>query len=296
MKIALYGKAITSEKAVFLQRLLDKLQKEGVHLCIFEEFWKSIENLVSVEREFSLFRKHQDLISKQADVLFSIGGDGTMLDTITLVRDSGIPVLGINLGRLGFLSSVPKEQVDFAIDEVIAGRYVFDKRALLKVEKTTGESPLFGEVNYALNELTIHKSEAHSMLTVKVSVDGNFLNTYWADGLLIATPTGSTAYSMSCGGPIVTPNANNFTITPIASHNLTVRPVVIPDDSVITVEVLGRSHQYNLGLDSRYVGMDEPVELRITKERFKMNLLKLQNEAFFDTIRKKLNWGLDNRN
>ncbi len=293
MRIALYGKAITAEKAAFLQQLIEKLEQEGVKLCIYAKFWESIKSLISLEKEVSVFSKHQDLVEREADFLFSIGGDGTLLDTISLIRDSGIPVLGINLGRLGFLSSVPKDKVQYAIDAVLAGEYSYDQRALIKVE---GEKPLFGEVNYALNELTIHKSEAHSMLTVNVSVDGEVLNTYWADGLLLATPTGSTAYSMSCGGPIVTPNANNFIITPIASHNLTVRPVVIPDESVITVEVLGRSHIYNLGLDSRYIEMEEPVKLRITKEQFKINLLRLQNEAFFDTIRKKLNWGLDNRN
>lgn len=293
MKIALYGKAVTEEKAAFLQKLIEKLEQKGVDLCIHEKFWDSIRNLITLDRKVSFFSEHKDLVERNADFLFSIGGDGTLLDTISLIRDSGIPVLGINLGRLGFLSSVPKDKVEYAMDEVLSGRYSYDQRALIKVE---GEKPLFGEVDYALNELTIHKSEAHSMLTVKVSVDGDVLNTYWADGLLLATPTGSTAYSMSCGGPIVTPNANNFIITPIASHNLTVRPVVIPDESVITVEVLGRSHHYNLGLDSRYIGMEEPVKLKISKEKFKINLLKLQNEVFFDTIRKKLNWGLDNRN
>lgn len=293
MKIALYGKVLASDKATYMQTLLDKLELSGHEVCIFEPFWEKIKPLVSVSYTILTFKEHDDLVQRGAQFLFSIGGDGTMLDTISLVQDSGIPVLGINLGRLGFLSSVPKEQVMQAVDDINHQRYSIDQRTMLKVN-TKGD--LFGKVNYALNELTIHKSEAHSMLTVKVSVNGNYLNTYWADGLLIATPTGSTAYSMSCGGPIVMPNANNFIITPIASHNLTVRPVVIPDNSVISVQVIGRTHKYNLGLDSRYVIMEEPTELIISKEQFKMNLVKLENETFFNTIRKKLNWGLDNRN
>lgn len=293
MRVALYGKAITREKAPFLQMLIEKLEQDKIALCFHKSFWNEVKSFLNVTGDISLFEKFDDLLQQKVKVLFSVGGDGTMLDTITLLRNSGIPVMGINLGRLGFLSSVPTDMALTAVDEVMGNRYTIEERTLLKVE---AEEDLFGTVNYALNELTIHKSEAHSMLAVKVAVDGSYLNTYWADGLLIATPTGSTAYSMSCGGPIVTPNASNFIITPIASHNLTVRPVVIPDDSVITVEVLGRSHNYNLGLDSRYVAMDRPVSLTIRKEQFKMNFIKLENEAFFDTIRKKLNWGLDNRN
>jgi|AntRauTorcE11898_2_1112593.scaffolds.fasta_scaffold00485_12 NAD+ kinase len=293
MRVALYGKTITREKAAFLQTLTDKLEHDKIALCFHRAFWERIRSFLKVSDRVTLFDKYEDLLEQDVKVLFSVGGDGTMLETITLLRDSGIPVMGINLGRLGFLSSVPTSKALDALDEVMKHRYTIEERTLLKVE---ADDYLFGTVNYALNELTVHKSEAHSMLAVKVTVDGNYLNTYWADGLLIATPTGSTAYSMSCGGPIVTPNASNFIITPIASHNLTVRPVVIPDDSVITVEVLGRSHKYNLGLDSRYIAMEKPVALTIKKEKFKVNFIRLEDEGFFDTIRKKLNWGLDNRN
>lgn len=293
MKLALFGKSMTDEKAAFLQQFINKMTDDGIAFTFYEKFWEEIRLLLGDNREVETFQNHDALMQANADYFLSIGGDGTMLDSITLVRDSGIPLLGINIGRLGFLSSVPQEMALQALDELKQGKFSKEKRTLLKVNTSGG---VFADMNYALNELTIHKSEAHSMLKVKVDVDGSYLNTYWADGLLIATPTGSTAYSMSCGGPILTPDASNFIITPIASHNLTVRPVVIPDDSEITLEVLGRSHQYYLGLDSRYVSMEKPEKIRIGKENFKVNFVKLQNEGFFDTIRKKLNWGLDNRN
>lgn len=284
---------MTGEKAAFLQQLLIKLTDDGIAFTFYDRFWEEIRLLISDTREVETFQNHDALMQQDVDYFLSIGGDGTMLDSITLVRDSGIPLLGINIGRLGFLSSVPQEKAMLALNELKQGKFSKEKRTLLKVHT---EASVFGDMNYALNELTIHKSEAHSMLKVKVDVDGSYLNTYWADGLLIATPTGSTAYSMSCGGPILTPDASNFIITPIASHNLTVRPVVIPDDSEITLEVLGRSHHYYLGLDSRYMAMEKPERIKIGKEKFKVNFVKLQNEGFFDTIRKKLNWGLDNRN
>ncbi len=293
MKVALFGKSMTGEKASFLQRLLNKMTEDGIEFTFYAGFWEEIRMFLNDMPEYQTFRSYDMLMQQQVDYFLSLGGDGTMLDSITLVRDSGIPLLGINIGRLGFLSSVPQEKALTALEKLTQGKFSKEKRTLLKVD--TGER-VFGDMNYALNELTIHKSEAHSMLKVNVDVDGSYLNTYWADGLLIATPTGSTAYSMSCGGPILTPDASNFIITPIASHNLTVRPVVIPDDSEITLEVLGRSHQYYLGLDSRYKAMDKPEKITVRKEKFQVNFIKLQNEGFFDTIRKKLNWGLDNRN
>lgn len=292
MTVALYGKVLRPEHASYLQLLIDKLDDKGWKLYIYEPFRKKIEQLVEVKKSYNVFTDHRELVGN-VEYLFSIGGDGTLLDTITLIRDSGIPVLGINLGRLGFLSSVPRETIIRAVDDISNGNYFIEERSLLKLDT---KEQIFGETNYALNELTLHKREAHSMLTIRAAVDGKFVNSYWADGLIVATPTGSTAYSMSCGGPIVTPNSCNFIITPIATHNLTVRPIVIPDSSEITLMVEGRNHNYNLGLDSRYVSMEKPVELIIRKENFSIKLLQLEHEAFFTTIRKKLNWGLDNRN
>ncbi len=290
--IALYGKVLRTEHSSYLQLMLDKLKDSGYRMLIYKPFWEKIQNLVHISDNVNFFTNHPEL-AENADYLFSIGGDGTLLDTITLIRDSGIPVLGINLGRLGFLSSVPKDKIIKAVDDIDNGSYKIEERSLLRLDS---DEDLFGDTNYALNELTLHKREAQSMLTIKTYVDGKFMNSYWADGLIVATPTGSTAYSMSCGGPIVTPNSGNLIITPIATHNLTVRPIVIPDSSEVSLIVEGRNQKYNLGLDSRYVGLEKPLELRVKKENFGINLLQLEHEAFFTTIRKKLNWGLDNRN
>ena len=290
--IALYGKTLGQEHASYLQLLVDKLKDSGYKLALYKPFWEKIQKLVELKGTFDLYENHHELAG-QVDYLFSIGGDGTLLDTITLIRDSGIPVLGINMGRLGFLSSVPRDKIIKAIDDIDEGRYSIEERALLRLNN---RGDLFGETSYALNELTIHKRQAHSMLTVKAYVDDRFMNSYWADGLIVATPTGSTAYSLSCGGPIVTPDSCNFIITPIATHNLTVRPIVVPDSSRIKLSVEGRNDDYYLGLDSRYVSMDKPLEIDISKERFGIKLVQLEHEAFFTTIRKKLNWGLDYRN
>ena len=240
----------------------------------------------------NVFSSYEDL-KDQADFLISIGGDGTYLNTIALVRDSGIPIVGINTGTLGFLSNIPKDEIEFAIDEIIKGNYTLDKRTLLKLE--TDEN-LFGDLNYALNELTIHKQDSSSMITTQVYLNEVFLNSYWSDGLIIATPTGSTAYSLSCGGPIITPGSGNFIITPVAPHNLNVRPVVIPDDNTITVKVEGRNERFLISLDSRSETIDQSVKLKIRKQDFHVNLLRLNNQNFPSTLRNKLMWGLDKRN
>jgi NAD+ kinase len=199
----------------------------------------------------------------------------------------------MNLGRLGFLSSVSRDNIRLAVDALVQKRYRLENRTLLRLET---QDNLFGELNFALNDLTIYKKDPYSMLTISAYVDGIFLNSYWADGLIIATPTGSTAYSLSCGGPIVVPGSENFIITPIASHNLTVRPIVIPDKSRIRVQIEGRNQQFFVSLDSRFEIVDSSLELIIEKEDFKINLLRLDKENFYRTIREKLNWGLDIRN
>jgi len=292
MKIALYGKSFKKESVTYLQFLISTLEKAEVNIFIYKSFYKVLKEDLSFTSEFSFFSGYADLVDN-VDYLFSIGGDGTLLDTITLVRDSGIPVLGINLGRLGFLSSVQKNDILYAVEQVMQKRYSIEERSLITIDYDNND---FGEVNYALNEISIHKSEAHSMLSVKVSVNDKYLNTYWADGLIIATPTGSTAYSLSNGGPVLTPDAKNFIITPIATHNLTVRSIVIPDRSIVTVRVEGRNTNFNLGLDSRYILKENTTEFKVRKSKIKLNLMQLENECFFATIRKKLNWGLDNRN
>jgi NAD+ kinase len=292
MNIALFGKSITQNDAVYIQGLIEKLETGGSNIFIYEPFYRGVRDLLSFSVPPVIFTR-QDEIRGTIDILFSLGGDGTLLDTVTLIGDTGIPIIGINMGRLGFLSSISKEEIMPALDEIISKKYIIDSRTLLRLETSTG---LFGENNYAMNDLTVYKKIPHSMLTIKTFIDDDYLNTYWADGLIVATPTGSTAYSMSCTGPIITPHSENFVITPIASHNLTVRPIVIPDKSVIRIRVEGRTMDCSVGLDSRTENLGSTPELVIRKEKFEVKLVQISNKNFFKTIREKLKWGLDIRN
>jgi len=292
MKIALFGKSINSESIEYMKLLIDQLESAGISIMVYEAFLKTFSKQITFSKPVEIFNDHAQ-IRNQLDFLLSIGGDGTLLDTITLVRDSGVPVLGINLGRLGFLASINKDMIIPAINAIIEGNYTLDKRALVKI---VTENNLFGEINYALNEMTVYKKNPLSMLTIKVYVNNEFLNAYWADGLIIATPTGSTAYSLSCGGPIITPDSKNFIITPISTHNLTVRPIVIPDDNLIKIQVESRESDYFASLDSRSISVPSTTELIVQKETFHINLLKMNNQNFFSTIRHKLFWGTDARN
>ena len=292
MQVAIYGKLITKENIPYLKNLFTKLHKESIKYQIHGEFAEHLQSLdIEIDHlgEFSSFED----IDKSSDFMISIGGDGTFLDTITYIRDSGMPVIGINAGTLGFLSNISKDEIDYAIDEIIAGNYTLDKRALLSMETETN---LFGDLNVALNDLTIHKYDSSSMITIHVYLNDEFLNSYWSDGLIVSTPTGSTAYSLSCGGPIITPGSGNFIINPVAPHNLNVRPVVIPDDNVITIKVEGRSGKHLVSLDSKYATVSDSTTLTIKKADFHLNLLRLNNQNFLSTLRNKLSWGLDKRN
>ena len=225
--------------------------------------------------------------------MLSIGGDGTLLDAVPLVGASGIPILGINMGRLGFISSVAKEEIPQAIRQILEGRYTTEDRTLLEL---VSPNNVFGDVRYALNEINIIRNPEHSLLSIKVFVDDVYLNTYWGDGILLATPTGSTAYSLSAGGPILTPDSHCFVITPIAAHNLTVRPIVITDDSVVRIQVEGRERQFVFSMDSHACALDTSVELVVRKADFRIRTVRLEGADFFSTIRNKLSWGKDNRN
>jgi len=292
MKIALFGKRLKDENILFFQTLLDKLKSYNADVFIFEDFYLRIKEIININLPVQTFKTNSDLAGK-IDFLFSFGGDGTLLDTITLVRDSGIPVMGINVGRLGFLASIKKTHITQAIDDLFAGNYSLDKRTLLRIETNNS---CFGDVNFALNEMTIHKKDPFSMLTVDVYVNGVFLNSYWGDGLIVATPTGSTAYSLSTGGPILSPDSNNFIINPIATHNLTVRPIVIPDSSEIKIKIKEKDKSFFISLDSRSETIDSQIEITVRKETFHIFLVKMKGESFFQTIRDKLLWGLDIRN
>ncbi len=292
MKIALFGKNIAETVVPFIQELVDELENQNGVTLLYKPFFEGLQGRIAFRRQPGLFTSQAE-IENRVDFLFSIGGDGTILDAVGLVGDSGIPVTGINLGRLGFLSSISKEHIIPAIKAIQNGHYLLEKRTLLQLDSPGN---LFGLINYALNDLTVFKPNVMSMLTIKTWINGAFLNAYWADGLIVATPTGSTAYSLSCTGPIITPDSENFLITPIASHNLTVRPIVIRDDSEIRIRVEGKGTDFLVSLDSRIERVDNAVELIIRKATFKINLLRLTDKNFFQTIREKLNWGLDNRN
>ncbi len=292
MVVALYGRQQNVTSVPFIEELVKALHEASVDVWIYESFLNFINRHATTKIELPVFAANEDIVNK-VDIFFSIGGDGTILDTIEMVQDSGIPVLGINTGRLGFLSSINKSEIHKAINCLQKGLYSLDPRTLLRLESN---KTLFGKVNYALNELTIHKKDSASMMTVHTYLNGEYLNSYWADGLIIATPTGSTGYSMSCGGPIIMPQSENFVITPIAPHNLNVRPIIVSDKSVISLEVQGRSYYFQASLDSRTVTIDSSIQLAARKEDFMLNLVRLDNENFLGTLRNKLNWGLDLRN
>ncbi|MCD4682258.1 MAG: NAD kinase [Bacteroidales bacterium] len=292
MKVAIFGKAYSKENKVYLQQMVDKLLSRNVSLLLYEPYYRKIKDSITISQNLSFFKDNNG-IKGNADFLFSIGGDGTLLDTITFVQDSGIPILGINLGRMGFLSSVSKDLINDSIDQLLANKFKLDQRTLLRLKTPDN---LFGDLNYALNEFTVYKKDPLSMLKIQAYINDEFLNSYWADGLIISTPTGSTAYSLSLGGPIILPGSQNFVITPIAPHNLTVRPIVIPDNSQIKIKVVGRSKEFFVSLDSRSLPVDSSIELTIKREDFKINLIQLEDESYFNTIREKLMWGLDIRN
>lgn len=292
MRIALFGKAIGNADQPYIQKLIQRLENINARITVYEDFFSNIAPLVKFEKDADIFNHYED-IKDDTDFLISVGGDGTFLETLDLVRDSGIPILGINIGRLGFLSSVSKDEIDYSVSSLVSGNYILEKRALLQL---TEPKELFGDLSFALNEMTISRKESTSLMMIEVYVDDKLLNSYWSDGLIVATPTGSTAYSLSCGGPIVTPGSENFLITPIATHNLTVRPVVIRDDSLIRIKAEGRDKQFFVSLDSKFKSIKVNTEIQLQKADYSINLVQMKNKNFFSTIREKLNWGLDKRN
>lgn len=291
MKIAIYGRPTGDTNTESLVVLFDKLREHNAEILVFGPFFNFLNQHIDLKGNIKTFDSHSGLNSN-VDCMLSVGGDGTFLETLTFIRNKGIPVLGINTGRLGFLANVAKTEIQSAIDALAAKKFSMEKRALLSLQSP---EDLFGEVNYALNELTIFK-DSPSMITIHTYINGDYLNSYFADGLIIATPTGSTAYSLSCGGPIVMPGSQNYVITPIAPHNLNVRPLVISDSNTIKLKVEGRSKHYIASLDSRNKTIDSSIELLLKKADFNLNIIQLENQNFFNTIRNKLLWGLDKRN
>ncbi len=291
MKIAIYSYKLENKYLPFIEILFQKLLGKEVDVFVYQTFFNDLKEHISLDDKLNVFETHDEL--DDVDYLFSIGGDGTLLKTVTFVRDKNIPVLGINTGRLGFLTSIATEEVDRAIDAVLSREFDLDTRTLLSLET---ESNLFGDINYALNEITLQKKDTSSMITIQVYLDDEFLNSYWADGLIVSTPTGSTAYSLSCNGPIILPGSGNIIINPIAPHNLNVRPVVVPDDAELTLKIAGRTENFLVALDSRSLTVPLSNELKIKKSSHQINLIRLKDYSFLNTLRTKLIWGQDKRN
>lgn len=292
MNIALFGRKFDPKYDPYIQHLLNKLAGAAESTIVYGRFLDFLQDRINIPSSIEPYHSFDDVKGK-VDFIVSVGGDGTLLDATTFVRDTGIPILGINTGRLGFLSNVAIDEIDAAIDALMEGDFSLEKRAVLQLNSPNN---LFGAANFALNELTIHKKDSASMITIHAYLDGDYINSYWADGLIVATPTGSTAYSMSCGGPIVVPGSKNFVITPIAPHNLNVRPIVVPDDKELTLRMEGRTSEYLIALDSRSESADESLELKVRRSPFDISLVRLTGHNFLSTLRNKLNWGLDKRN
>jgi NAD+ kinase len=293
MLVALYNRSFEPDDIPMLQGIIHKLEGYQLSLVFFEDFYQRIKAHITLKEAPQVFFTGRADLPIQTDMLMSFGGDGTMLDTVTFVGNSNIPIIGINLGRLGFLAAISEDEVDHALSSLVQGSYTIEKRSLLHLDANI---PLFGTAPFGLNEFTIHRKDSSSMIKIHTYLNGEFLNTYWADGLIVATPTGSTGYSLSCGGPVVFPQASNFVITPVAPHNLNLRSIVVPDDGIISFEVEGRSDTFLCTLDSRSETITSETQLAIRKENFSISLVRPHEHNFLKTIRQKLYWGIDKRN
>ncbi len=292
MNVAVYGRKVTKQNAEYYKEFLGIIQDFGWNPVLESDFKKLLVKKIGVSESTDEFRSHDDFKSG-IDLSFSLGGDGTFLQNVKFIRSSGVPVLGINTGRLGFLANISRDQIQEAMELVRKKEYVHQKRSLIRVET---EQNLFGNDNVALNEVTLQKKDTSSMITVHASLDGKYLNSYWADGLIVATPSGSTAYSLSCGGPIITPGCQVHILTPIAPHNLNVRPMVVPDHMPIKLSIEGRNRSYLISLDGKSMSIRQEEEVTIHKADYMINVIKFEDNNFLDTIRNKMLWGIDKRN
>jgi len=292
MKVAIFGKKVNKSTSSTFLEVISILESFGWSVILESNLNKLLVSKTKIPDTYEIFNSYKD-IGENINLIISIGGDGTFIKTVNYIRDSNVPVLGINIGRMGFLSNISKENIKEALICIKENKYVFQKRSLLVVET---ENDILGTNNFALNELTIHKKDSASMIKVNASLNDNFLNTYWADGLIISTPTGSTAYNLSCGGPIVTPGCQVHMITPIAPHNLNVRPLVVPDHMPIELSIEGRNRKFLLSIDGVSMGIKQGEKITIKKADFMINVIKFEDNNFLDTIRNKMHWGIDKRN
>ena len=294
MKVAIYGQYYQNSTEPIIRDIFVFFNENDVEMIIEEAFLKLLYEKQIVKKEYKTFQSHKEL-DASFDIMISIGGDGTILRAATLVRDSGIPILGVNAGRLGFLAMVQKDEIAEFLQLIIEKKYTISERTLISLTGTP-DIPEISDINFAMNEISVSRKDTTSMITIETYLNDEFLNSYWADGLIISTPTGSTGYSLSCGGPILTPNVSSLVITPIAPHNLNARPLVIPDDTVIKLKITGREEQYLVSLDSRIASVKNESVLTIKKTPFKIKMVEVQEETFLKTLRNKLLWGEDKRN
>lgn len=296
MRIALFGRAPKTQNLPYIEVVLEKLIEEGVQIGVYRPLRDAVQQMKEeefTELEYVVYDNEEELDNFDPDFLISLGGDGTILDATVLIQSKDIPILGINMGRLGFLANVAKSNIESSLDALFTGRFQLDFRSLLQVRTSCGK---LMKPNFALNEITLARKESTSMITVHTYLNGNYLNSYWADGLIVSTPTGSTGYSLSCGGPIIMPNSDNFVLTPIAPHNLTMRPFVINDSNTLRMQVESRENEFLASLDSRIHSFTTETELLIQKADFRIALVQTELQDFPSTMRNKLSWGRDHRN
>ncbi|WP_445955249.1 NAD kinase [Yeosuana sp.] len=294
MKVAVFGRFYNDTTTISVETLFNYLKKKGVDTYIETEFYNLI--MENNPKTLDYLSDNQfDALDTSFDLLVSIGGDGTILRAITFVTDLGIPIIGINTGRLGFLATIQVNDIELAIQNIIDGKYKISERSLLSIE-TIPSNDEITSLNFALNEIAVSRKNTTSMITVETHLNGEYLTSYWSDGLIISTPTGSTGYSLSCGGPVITPDTNSFVITPIAPHNLSARPLIITDSTEIQLKVTGREESHLVSLDSRIATLENGTLIKIKKASFKIKMIDLLNESFLTTLRKKLLWGEDKRN
>lgn len=293
MKVAIYGQYYKIEDRHYVEELFSTFESNGIDFFIENNYYQELKKFIKVTSP-KTFKTHLDL-DDSFNFMITIGGDGTILRAVTFIRNSNIPIVGINTGRLGFLATVQKEEIKHVVQLLISNDFLIRDRTMLSVNTTSNIKKL-EELNFALNEVSVSRKNTASMITIETFIDDEYLTSYWADGLIIATPTGSTGYSLSCGGPIIIPKSKSFAITPIAPHNLNARPLVIPEDTTIKLIVNGREDEFFLSLDSRIISLKNGTEILIKKSDFKLKMVQINHQTFIKTLREKLLWGQDTRN
>ena len=293
MQVAIFSKVYKPKDHAAIEMLIQALHAEDITSYWYKPFFEDIKNEFTFPRDVGLFENHLDFVLKKFDFLIALGGDGTMLNALLYTRESGVPLVGINLGRMGFLATIEKKRITEAIHLMALGRLLREERQMLFLESN---QPIFDNVRFALNDFTILKRDTSSMITIHTYINGAYLNSYWADGIIVSTPTGSSGYSLSCGGPVIFPQSGNFVITPVAPHNLNARPLVVPDETEIRLKVSGREAHYLVSMDSRITSVKNETILIIKKTSFQINMVEIPKETFLKTLRNKLFWGEDRRN